>query len=570
MKKLIVSLLLASVLVFAFAFAACGDGHVDVDDTTYTVIFNYNYTGSSNDTVQVKSGDTVAKPTDPSREGYVFDDWYTDRNCTEGNEYVFSTPVTQNLVLYAGWLSTSATVTFNYNYVGAPAVSTQTVDLGGNAVAPVDPVRDRYEFTGWYTDAACTDSNKFDFNTAISADITLYAGWMQTLIEVTYNLNYTGAQEMEAFYIDAGNSFAKPETDPEREGYDFSGWYTDASCTASYDFESVPTGDIILYAGWTVTVLTVTFNTNYDGLTVESQSVEYGGTASEPTVERSGYICIWQLDGSETEYDFSTPVTQDITLEASWESESSDYYTVTFYYNYDGAPSDVYDCQEVVWGDRAIKPSSPQRDGYYFVGWYTDAACTEEFSFNTRIKSSMDVYAKWFTDYVFEAEYTDLDGKAGMGWSANVSGTAMIVKYEGAHNGYYVSYLYYNGAFLEFDITSETEVDDAIIILTIGAEYYAMTFSPDNVKVYLNDEELSYSAISITDVSGAGSTYRDFYNVVLTDPAHLVAGENKIKIEVCNSTYYSGTMMATAPIVDCIHVCTDAVLSWNPKTSNVA
>ncbi|MCD8295882.1 MAG: InlB B-repeat-containing protein [Clostridia bacterium] len=567
MKKLIVSLLLASVLVFAFAFAACGDGNVDVDDTTYTVIFNYNYTGSSNETVQVKSGDAVAKPADPSRDGYEFDDWYTDKNCTEGNEYVFSTPVTQNLVLYAGWTSTSATVTFNYNYVGAPAVGTQSVALGGKATAPEDPERERYEFTGWYTDAACTDSNKFDFDTVINADITLYAGWMQTSIEVTYNLNYTGAQEMEASYIDAGNSFAKPETDPEREGYDFSGWYTDASCTASYDFESVPTGDIILYAGWTVTVLTVTFNTNYDGLTVDSQSVEYGGTATEPAVERSGYICIWQLDGAE--YDFNTPVTQDITLEASWESESSDVCTITYYYNYDGAPSNVYLTETYKYNNSYTGPVSPSRDGYYFVGWYTDAACTEEF-YTQRVKQDYSLYAKWFTDYTFEAEYTDLDGKLGQGYSGGANGAGMIVSSTSASNGYYVSYLYYNGAYLEFDIESDTEVDDAIIAITIGAEYYPMTFSPDVLKVFANDQELSYESFpcygSDADLS---NTARTFSNVTMTTKAHLNEGSNTIKIEVSNSTYYSGTMSATAPIVDCIHVYTDAVLSWTPKTSNV-
>ena len=40
-----------------------------------------------------------------------------------------------------------------------------------------------------------------------------------------------------------------PET-PERESYDFVGWFTDAACTESYDFEQELTADLDLYAKW--------------------------------------------------------------------------------------------------------------------------------------------------------------------------------------------------------------------------------------------------------------------------------------------------------------------------------
>ena len=41
----------------------------------------------------------------PQRPGYVFGGWYTDRGCTDGNEYDFDTPVTGNITLYAKWSS---------------------------------------------------------------------------------------------------------------------------------------------------------------------------------------------------------------------------------------------------------------------------------------------------------------------------------------------------------------------------------------------------------------------------------------------------------------------------------
>lgn len=46
-----------------------------------------------------------------------------------------------------------------------------------NVVAsqPADPVRDGYDFTGWFTDEGCTLA--FDWSQGLKTDITLYAGW---------------------------------------------------------------------------------------------------------------------------------------------------------------------------------------------------------------------------------------------------------------------------------------------------------------------------------------------------------------------------------------------------------
>ena len=66
------------------------------------------------------------------------------------------------------------TVTFNANGHGtAPAA--QTVSQGSKATQPAAPTATGYTFRGWYKEANCT--NAFDFNTAITANITLYAKW---------------------------------------------------------------------------------------------------------------------------------------------------------------------------------------------------------------------------------------------------------------------------------------------------------------------------------------------------------------------------------------------------------
>ena len=75
-----------------------------------TVIFDSNE-GTAVDSQLVPVGDKVAKPADPTKEGYTFSGWFTDKDCT--NAYDFDDPVdgTQpEFTLYAGWKAVPATV----------------------------------------------------------------------------------------------------------------------------------------------------------------------------------------------------------------------------------------------------------------------------------------------------------------------------------------------------------------------------------------------------------------------------------------------------------------------------
>lgn len=58
--------------------------------------------GSSVNGQTPASGSTVAKPADPTREGYTFAGWYTDEACTKA--YDFSVAVTADITLYAKWI----------------------------------------------------------------------------------------------------------------------------------------------------------------------------------------------------------------------------------------------------------------------------------------------------------------------------------------------------------------------------------------------------------------------------------------------------------------------------------
>ena len=58
---------------------------------------------------------------------------------------------------------------------GGSSINDQTPASGSAVSKPADPTREGYTFAGWYTDAACTKA--YDFATAVTSDLTLYAKW---------------------------------------------------------------------------------------------------------------------------------------------------------------------------------------------------------------------------------------------------------------------------------------------------------------------------------------------------------------------------------------------------------
>ena len=102
---------------------------------------------------------------------------------------------------------------------------------------PQKPVREGYTFGGWYRDAECTDSRKFDFDTQsqVMADTTLFAKWIPNSYRVNYKLSLPDGSVYEAedsykTYVH-GQELIMPV--PSQEGYVFCGWYDNAGYTGT-------------------------------------------------------------------------------------------------------------------------------------------------------------------------------------------------------------------------------------------------------------------------------------------------------------------------------------------------
>jgi uncharacterized repeat protein (TIGR02543 family) len=183
-----------------------------------------------------------------------------------------------------------------------------------------------------FTAAALTDTD--DAKDATSLPVSSAAPRQYDLVKgtpITYSIAFdknaddaTGTMTpLDATYDQdvalTANAFA-------REGYTFAGWNTsaDGTGTAYADKASVKNltteakAPVTLYAQWKQITHTVTFTDPDGGTTTDPQTIADGALATEPaTPTRDGYTFDgWYLN--DQKYDFSTPVTGDVTLTAKW------------------------------------------------------------------------------------------------------------------------------------------------------------------------------------------------------------------------------------------------------------
>jgi uncharacterized repeat protein (TIGR02543 family) len=144
---------------------------------------------------------------------------------------------------------------------------------------------------------------------------------------------------------------------------------------------------------------TVTFNTD-GGVAVPSQSVNHNGKVTPVTTTKDGYSFTgWYKESSCTNmwYFESDTVTKKITLYAEWQQVPQGFFNVGFITN-GGSP--VIIDQVIAGGGSVVEPSDPTKDGFFFAGWYSDAALTQEWVFylNT-VTQNTTLYAKWNTAF---------------------------------------------------------------------------------------------------------------------------------------------------------------------------
>lgn len=322
----------------------------------------------------------------------------------------------------------------------------------------------------------------------------------------------------------------------------------------------------------------VTYDLNYDGASAaESVDVVKNQQAEQKTPTRDGYTFVaWYTNPDFTQtFDFSTPITEDVSLFALWQKDGATYVDVTFDYDYYGVKLNQYS-YPVESGAPVAKPSvDPVRTGYTFDKWVDEAG--NDYDFSQPVSAAITIKASWtkavsgVQTYVFEAEDTNLSGKTGPAISGTANEIGMIVTSEGkgASNDRSVGYLYQYGNSLEFYIVCDEAVNDVKISVSLSAEMESLSLNPGNYGIYLNDEKLQYGTIEITDVPEYDpisyvADCAEYKWFTLGEKVSLKQGANLIKLVTENNESYTGTtMVAHAPLVDAIKIETSGVVIWD-------
>lgn len=218
--------------------------------TECTVTFDANEgVLSGNTTKSVVSGEAIGELPTPTREGYIFAGWYTA--ATGGSRVTASTKVSDDMTVYARWTRSENTITFDAQG-GSFAVgfnATKKVP-SGDAIGTLPTVtRDGYKFKEWNT-AANGSGTTVTVDTVPTSGITYYAIWEEVSNKVTVTFDANGGTCSETNReLTAGDLYGVLPT-PTREGYNFTGWYTEKDGGSRVTQTMNVNENITLYAHW--------------------------------------------------------------------------------------------------------------------------------------------------------------------------------------------------------------------------------------------------------------------------------------------------------------------------------
>ena len=424
MKKL--KFVLFFLLMVSFSFlVACGE-------KTYKVSFvtNCEETIAAQEVVE---NEKATKPTDPTKEGYLFLGWFIDEV-----EYTFEEAVTANITLIAKWEEIKYTVTFETGC--DQSIDPQQVSEKGKATKPADPIKEGYKFLGWFNGEV-----EYTFEEAVTGDITLTAKWEEIKYTVTFE---TGCdQTIEPEVVKANAKATKP-ADPVKEGYKFLGWFNGE---VAYTFEEAVTGDITLTAKWElIKTYTITFKAN--DKVIATVVVEEGSAAVAPTAPIVEGMAFVRWEGNYTN------VTEDAEVVAVYEVVT---YTVQF--KVDG--QNYGDAYSVKYGETCPKPADPEKAGYTFAGWDKDF---------TVVNGNLVINAE------FDAIQYDIKYYSGSKEITNIEPKKYTIEDAIALNPYDLTGYYFYGWYANSDFSG-----DVVYQIELGTtgeiKFYAL-----NVKVDVN------------------------------------------------------------------------------------
>lgn len=343
-----------------------------------------------------------------------------DRNTLNANVRTEIVMPARAKTVYALW-AINPTLSYNVNAPagsnapGTPAsqtvpYNTAAADKSGWAAGDTGKIPG-YRFDGWYT--APNGGNKYDFNTPLTNNVTVYAHWIGNGYTVRFAGNGAtgGGTPDQAFQYNIGQNLHRNGF--TRDGYTFTGWKRADNQQAYGDGQWVtnlttqPNGIVTMVAQWSANEAHIRYNPNPPaGKTAGGNGTPNwdGHTGDTPAISGNG----WTIDG----YTFAGWTTSPdgsgarYAPGASWTANG----TLTLYaqwtpgeagltYDGNGATGGKTDPQNGVTDQKVnVRQNGFTRDGYTFVTWNTQADCKGNAvkpNSEWTLRGSSTLYACW-------------------------------------------------------------------------------------------------------------------------------------------------------------------------------
>ena len=316
------------------------------------------------------------------KRGYRIDGWYEDEELTK--PFTHETMPGYDLVVYPKWAAKNIEYEVSYHFWdGDDFLYSLTETLTGLADSVVEPPEVK-TFEGYTFDEHYRlqefqinpNSPYVDYHYNINSHI------------LTYQYETNNGPVTEPVTKKYGEDITK---DPERDGYAFAGWYTDAAFTNPYVETTMPDKDLTLYGKWVSGMQSyqvVHYLAEADGtkgsLYLVENLCEMSGTAvTPPSKAPEGFQDV-------------QPVTH-ILVSGSVANNRIEYvyprkqYQVTYQLN--GGTSDKAAVETLAY--EGIINNSPNRAGYQFIGWYTDESLQTPLTDMKMPAHDLTLYAGW-------------------------------------------------------------------------------------------------------------------------------------------------------------------------------
>ena len=343
-----------------------------------------------------------------------------DRNTLNANARTEIVMPARAKTVYALW-AINPTLSYNVNTPagsnapGTPAsrtvpYNTAASDTSGWTTGDTGKIPG-YRFDGWYT--APNGGNKYDFNTPLTNNVTVYAHWIGNGYTVRFTGNGAtgGNTPDQAFQYNIGQNLRRNGF--TRDGYTFTGWKRADNQQAYGDGQWVnnlttqPDGIVTMVAQWSANEAHIRYNPNPPaGKTTGGNGTPNwdGHTGDTPTIGGNGWtidgytFAGWTTspDGGGTKYAPGASWTANgtLTLYAQWTPGEAG-----LTYDGNGATGGKTDPQNGVTDQKVnVRQNGFTRDGYTFVRWDTQADCRGKavnLGDKWTLQGSSTLYACW-------------------------------------------------------------------------------------------------------------------------------------------------------------------------------